>query len=225
MRAFLLVIILSLSPPPVSAFSFGADIAVLTQILAKAVLQLQQLRQILSAGSSQLDLLREVNEGLDRTVRLIQIVDPKFNPGIYKDWKDINVAIREIKRIYGGVVNTKDKLVQGHVDQIVAEAFSNNAYTYNYAKETQSYGERLHQRSQGSNPKSAQRLTAQSLGVVVGQMSQNLRTQATSVKLQAQAVAVQNRKDKVQSKQVQSARSNLSDTLKNYKPQFEIPKL
>lgn len=225
MKEIILCFVLMFSTPSARGDMFGGDVVVLAKILANAIVQLEKLRQILQAGSSQLELLRQVNQGLDQTLRLIQIVDPNFKPGIYRSWQDLNVAIREIERIYGDIANTRDKIVQGDVDRNIAEAFSNNGSIYRYAQTTQDYGDSLHRQSRAANPKSAQRLTAQSVGVVVGQMSQSLRTQATSIKLQAQAMAVQNRKDKMQSKQVQNAQVHLSSALKSYQPQFKIPKL
>lgn len=210
---------------PAKSFSFGADVAMLAQILAKAVMQLEQLRQILQTAKHHKDLLRQVNAGLDRAVRMIQVVDPNFNPGIYRDWKDINVAIREIERLYGTAVDTKDRLVQLNTDRVVAEALANNSHSYKYARDTEKFGEQVHFQSQGANPKSAHRLTAQSLGAVVGQMSQSLRGQATSIKLQAQQLALQNRKDKAQSKQMTLAKDSLSSAFSTYKPRLNTPQL
>lgn len=225
MKLFQTAIFLIVFTPQANAFSFGADVAVLAQILAKSVMQLEQLRQILQSGSDQLNLIRDVNEGLDRTVRLIRLVDPKFDPGVYRDFKDIGRAVREIEEIYGIVTKGPDQRAQRRMDRVIAEALTNNSSVYDYAKTTEDFGERLHSRSQGASPKSAQRLSAQSLGVVVGQMSQSLRGQATANKLQAQSMIDQNRKNKLQTKQVQNASSDLSESFRKFKPRFELPKL
>lgn len=214
---------ISILPVSASAFSFGADVAVLTQILAKAVLQLEQLRQMLQTAQNQRDLLRQVNEGLEQTVRMIQLIDPNFDPGIYKDWKDFHQAARALERLYGDLSNP-DALLRD-IDRNVAEAIVSGNSLFKYSKQTEGFAENMHHKSVRATPKSAARLSAQSLGVVVGQQSQLLRNSATQSKLQAQSLAARNSKNKAQAKQVRGASSHLSNALKNYDPKFEIPRL
>src|SRR3989338_10505678 len=72
-------------PQPSRADFWGADIPILLQILANAVSQLIQLKQILGTGTDTLSLLRDVNRGIRDGLAVIQMMNPRFNPGLYGD--------------------------------------------------------------------------------------------------------------------------------------------
>jgi hypothetical protein len=50
--------------PPARADIFGGDVAVLVQILANALQQLAQLRNIVQNGQDNLGLIRDINRGI-----------------------------------------------------------------------------------------------------------------------------------------------------------------
>jgi hypothetical protein len=56
-------------------------------------------------------------------------------------------------------------------------------------------------------------------------MNQSLRAQATGLKLQAQSMAIQNRKDKVYSDQVRSTSDKLNAAMTSMRPEFKFPRL
>ena len=49
---------------------FGGDVLVLTQILAQAIAQLQQLKTILKDGQDSLNLMKDVNAGIFDTLKI-----------------------------------------------------------------------------------------------------------------------------------------------------------
>ena len=55
--AFVVFVCLAFQPSPARADLFGGDVAVLSQILVQAVMQLQQLRNLLSTAKENVDLL------------------------------------------------------------------------------------------------------------------------------------------------------------------------
>jgi len=55
-------------------------------------------------------------------------------------------------------------------------------------------------------------------------MNQNLRAQATGLKLQAQALAVQNQKDKEYVRHLVDSSQRLSSALKGQDTQFKMPR-
>ena len=100
----------------------------------------------------------------------------------------------------------------------------NNAM-YSYADDIDQVAEAIQQSSGLASPKAAQKLTAQSLGIILHVMNQQMRGQATGIKLQAQAMAIQNHKDKLYARQVRGSAENLKMAMNVSKPAFKIPRV
>jgi hypothetical protein len=219
------IIALNLGVPSVSrADLFGGDIVVLTQILANAIKQLIELKNLLDTGRSQLELLRDINRGLNDSLNLARTINPNIDPGLYKDWENATDAINKLQSIYGVVTESPDSRVFRDTDQSVAEAVSLNNDVYEYTNEIDELGEVIKEFSHAVSPGGAQKLTAQTLGVMLQVMNQSLRTQATGLKLQAQSVALQNKKEKDSTKEYLATAHALKTAMKNEKIQFQAPR-
>ncbi len=209
---------------PARADLFGGDVAVLAQILANALQQLAQLKQILSTGQDNLDLIRDINRGINDSLNLIRTISPNTDPGLYKDWQKVSDALNKLETIYGITVESNDRKVQKDTDQSVAEAIALNNSIYKYTKDIDQIGELIKSQSHSVSPGGAAKLTAQSLGVMLNLQNEMLRTQATGLKLQAQSMALQNRKDKERTRQMVAGADNLNSALSGVKPQFKLPR-
>lgn len=220
-----LVFMLTLAPSPKArADVWGGDLIYLAQILANAVQQLAQLKQILSNGKDNLDLIREINRGINDSLQLYRTVFPDANPGLYKEWDKVQEAIRQIELVYGGVVPSPDSQIQKDADQSVAETVKLNNSIYDYTKEIDEIGEAIKTASHQVSPGGAQKLTAQALGVMLNVMNQSLRAQATGLKIQAQTLAIQNRKDKEFTRHLLASGTTLTNSMKNEPANFSIPR-
>ena len=111
-RCFIIVTMsLALIVPNVAdADIFGADVAVLTQILMNAFLQLYQLKEIFSNGADSLDLLRDINSGIRDGLRVIQIINPQFSPGLYGNLQTPDQVLAAIHDLYGTVPRTGEAI-------------------------------------------------------------------------------------------------------------------
>lgn len=176
--------------PQARADLFGGDVVVLAQILANAVQQLAQLKSILDNGKDNLSLIKDINRGINDSLNLIRTISPNSDPGLYKDWEKVSEALIKIESIYGIVIDSKDSRVQKDTDQSIAEAISLNNSIYKYTKVIDEIGELIKSQSHAVSPGGAAKLTAQSLGVMLNLQNEMLRTQATGLKLQAQALAL-----------------------------------
>lgn len=203
---------------------FGGDLPLLIQIVTNTAQQLIQLKQILNTGSDTLGLLRDVNRGINDSLGIIRTVYPNIDPGIYKDWDKLSQALRGIEEIYGTVTPSQDARVQKDTDQSVAEAISLNNSIYKYTQDIDQIGEAIKQYSHQVSPGGAQKLTAESMGVMLTVMNQSLRAQATGLKMQAQTLALQNHKDKEMTRHMMDVSSQLSDQLKTQKPDYKLPR-
>lgn len=203
---------------------FGEENIVLAQILANAIQQLAQLKDILDNGQDSLNLLRDVNRGINDSLYLIKTISPNTNPGLYRDWEKVSDALTKIEGIYGVVIESYDSRVQKDTDQSVAEAVALNNSIYKYTKTIDEIGELIKSQSHAVSPGGAAKLTAQSMGVMLNLQNEMLRTQASTLKLQAQALAIQNRKDKHQTQQMVAEVDNIKSALAGVKPKFKLPK-
>lgn len=203
---------------------FGADVAVLTQILAQAIAQLQQLKMILKDGQDSLNLMRDVNAGIFETLQVLESVSKHTDPGLYGDLKNVDEVARKVRELYGIVTDSPLRDSQTTTDQTIAEAIEFNNDTYKYSKDLDVIGEQIKAFADQASPGRAQKLTAQSLGVVIHVMNQQLRAQATGLKLQAQALAVQNKKAKEETTEYLSQTKVIGESLGQYNFQPRLPR-
>lgn len=217
-------LILFLAPLKSKADLWGADIPLLIQLVTNTAQQLIALKEIIGTGNDTLGLLREVNRGINDSLGVIRTVYPNINPGIYKDWDKVSQALKGIEDVYGVIVPNQNARIQKDTDQTVAEAISLNNSIYKYTQDIDQIGEAIKQYSHAVSPGGAQKLTAESLGVMLTVMNQGLRAQATGLKMQAQTLALENRKDKEMSRHLMDVSNQLGDSLKNQKADYILPR-
>ena len=219
-----IIVLLSFISLPARASLFGEENIVLAKILMNAVQQLAQLRSLLATGRDNLNLIRDINQGLNDSLQLIKTISPNSDPGLYKDWEKLSDSLSKLEAIYGIVINSQDSRVQKDTDHSIAEAVNLNNAIYKYTKTIDEVGELIKSQSHAVSPGGAAKLTAQSLGVMLNLQNEILRTQATGLKLQAQALAIQNRKDKEQTRQMLAGADNINSALVGVQPQFKLPR-
>lgn len=212
------------TPRVARADLFGGDVAVLTQILAQAIMQLQQLRQLFGTARENLELIEEINRGINDSLNILRTIDPNIDPGIYKDWTNAAEAIRRLQAIYGGVGTTPDAQAQKDTDQGVAEAITFSNSLYNYTRDFDEISEQIKSASHAVSPGGAQKLTAQTLGLVIQVLNQNLRAQAVTMKVAGLALANENKRNKDESERFLDANRALSGAMKKKKVQFVAPR-
>lgn len=198
-------------PQPSRADLFGGDVAVLIQILANAIQQLTQLQQIFSNGKDTLGLLRDINRGIRDGLTVLRMIDPKFNPGLYGDLATADRVLGTIQDLYGKIPQTAEVRLQTAQDQSASESIAMNSTLYQFADRADEESRRIFDHSQSVNPQGAAKLTAQSVAVLIGVTTQVLRTNSMMLKMMGQNMALQNRKEKLQSAQFKSQYDGLSN--------------
>lgn len=220
------VAIVSIATGPTYAHAdlWGADVGVLMQILAEDIEQLMQLKAILQNGSDTLGLLQDINQGINDSLGIIRSIAPFVDPGLYAKLVKVQDALSHFQTMYGVVVNSPDGGVQMETDQVVAEAISMNNGLYQYANDLDKVGEDIKAYSHETSPGGAAKLTAQALGVMLHVMNQQLRATATGLKLSAQAMALQNKKEKQQTAQYLDQADTLAREMKAEDVKFDFPR-
>lgn len=203
-----------IAPKPAKADLWGGDVVVLTQILANAIQQLIQLKQILSTGSDTLDLMRDINRGIKDGLAVIQLINPKFNPGLYGDLNTADRVLHVITDLYGKIPQTSEARLQQAQDQSVAESISMNGTLFRFADQADQESQRIITHARDVNPQGAAKLTAQSVAVLIGVTTQVLRTNSMMLKMMGENMALSNRKGKLQAEQFKSQYDGISSGLK-----------
>jgi hypothetical protein len=224
-RIFRIAVVVCLILPSVGhADMFGADVGVLMQILAEDIQQLLQLKSILQNGQENLDLIREINQGINDSLGMIRTVSPYVNPGQYGELKSIQDVLQKFGIVFGTVVDSPDAPSQLSVDTAVAEAVSMNSNIFDYTKKTDEIGEQIKSYSHSVSPGGAAKLTAESLGVILHVMNQQLRAQGVLLKLQAQGLAQENKREKDHTAEYLKSAGDISAAMQGSNPTFERPR-
>lgn len=208
-----LVAVTLLGPRPAKADLFGGDVVVLTQILANAIQQLFQLKQIVSNASGTLGLMRDINRGIRDGLRIIQILNPRFNPGLYGNLETADQVLAVISDLYGRVPHTSESRLQEAQDRSVAESIAMNGRLFQYADQVDDESRRILSHSQNVNPQGAAKLTAQAVAILIGVSTQVLRTNSMMLKMMSEDMALNNRKEKLQAAQFRTQYDGLSSAL------------
>ena len=202
--------ILLVCPRTAKADMFGGDVAVLVQILANALQQLAQLREILSTGSDTLGLLRDINRGIRDGLAVVHMINPQFNPGLYGDLDTADRVLAAITDLYGQVPQTSEARLQQAQDHSVAESIAMNGTLFRFADQADNESRRIIEHARDVSPQGAAKLTAQSLAVLIGVTTQVLRTNSMMLKMMSENMALQNRKGKFQAEQFKGQYDGLS---------------
>lgn len=216
MKKKILMVILCFSlaiPRPAKADLFGGDVAVLVQILAQTIKQLFELQRIVNTGQDSLSLWRDINRGIRDGLRIIQIINPKFNPGLYGRLETSEQVQRAIEDLYGAIPQTSEYRLQEAQDRSVAESIAMNGTLFQYADSVDEEAKRIIEHARSVNPQGSAKLTNQSLAVLIGVTTQVLRTNSMMLKMMGQNMALSNRKEKLQATQFKAQYEGLSNAL------------
>jgi hypothetical protein len=198
---------------------------VLSQILIQSIQTVLQLRTILATGTDTLDLLRDVNSGIRTGLDTIRIINPKFNPGVYGNLSDTDSVLAAVQNIYGTVPHGMDENLMTAQDQSVAETISMNRNLYDYADDVDRERDRIIYHAAVVSPQGAGKLQGQALGVLIGVSTQILRTQSQLLKLTAQNMAMQNRREKLSTESFQQNYDGLSKGFSQLPEKVDLPRM
>lgn len=212
-------------PQPSRADFWGGDVVVLTQILANAVQQLIQLRQILTNGADTLDLMRDINRGIRDGLTVIQMINPKFNPGLYGDMETADRVLNVISDLYGKIPQTPERRLQEAQDKSVSESIAMNGNLFKFADQADDESKRIFNHSQMVSPQGAAKLTAQSVAILISVSTQVLRTNSMMLKMMSENMALQNRKEKIQSAQFKTQYDGISSALEGLPKETKLKPL
>lgn len=200
----------------VKADFWGGDIPLLIQIVANTLEQLVRLKQMIQNGRDTLNFMRDINEGIREAMGILRTMNTTLQPGVLSQYKDPRELLNVLQDLYGMIPKTQEARLQSMQDQSVSEAITLHNQAFEYAAMVDPEAEKIKDYSRGVSPAGAGRLTAQSLGVLIHVSNQILRTNAAMLKILSENLALQNRREKLNSKQFETQYSGLSQALGQY---------
>jgi hypothetical protein len=218
-------VMLCIIPLQARADFWGGDLPLLAQILAQAIQEVAQLQMILGNGKDSLNFLRDINSGLRDAMRIMNTMNRTLKSGNLSDLNNVNEVLREIENIYGRIPKTSEAEMQRTQDLSVAESIQLHNDAFRYADETDPEAERLKDYAQVASPQGAAKAGLQAQGLQIHVLNQILRTNAALLKIQSESLALQNKKAKLQSEQFRLQYSELSRSLVNFTPGFDLSSL
>jgi hypothetical protein len=223
--SFIMLFSVLITSPSAKADFWGGDLIYLAQILEQAIMQVQQLKSILGNGKDSLEFLQQINDGQRTALRIINTMNRVLKPGNLSNLSDVNAVIREVQDIYGKIPITAEAKLQSTHDVTVAESIQLHNDAFKYADEVDPEAERIKNYAQVASPQGAAKASLEAQGAIIHVLNQVLRTNAAILKIQSENLAMQNRKSKMQSEAFRSQYTELSSSLRDYKPSFDLPSL
>jgi hypothetical protein len=188
-------------------------------MIANSLEQLIVLQQIFRNGADSLGLMREINQGIRNGLSVIQIINPRFNPGLYGNIETSEQVMAVITDLYGKIPQTSEYRLQEAQDRSVSESIAMNGTLFRYADDVDAETKRIIAHAEVVNPQGAAKLTAQSIAVLIGVSTQVLRTNSMMLKMMGENMALTNRTEKIQAQQFRTQYDGISSAL------GEVPKV
>jgi hypothetical protein len=222
--SMLMVSVFAFSAPARADF-WGGDLPLLAQILSESIIQVENLRSILGTSKESLQYLQEINEGQRNALHVMNTMNRLLKPGNFSNLNDVTAVIREVQDIYGKIPLTAEAKMQNTNDTTVAESIQLHNDAFRYADEVDPEAERIKNYADVASPQGAAKASLEAQGAIIHVLNQVLRTNAAILKIQSENLAMQNRKSKMQSEAFRSQYGEISTSLRDYKPSFDLPSL
>lgn len=223
--ALIIATLIFMGPRSAKADLFGGDVVVLTQILAQAIQTVITLKGVLENGKDSLNLMRDLNAGVRSGLDFIRIINPHFNPGVYGNLNTADDVLRALQSVYGTVPQGMDEDLMKSQDQSVAEVISMNRNLYDYADQVDLERDKILFHAQVVSPQGAGKLQNQALAVLIGVSTQLLRTQSQMLKIMAQNMAYDTRKEKLATQNFQENYQGLSRGFGSLPKDARLPRI
>lgn len=161
---------------------FGGDVAVLSQILVQTIQQLNQLKQVVGQGQKNLELIREINKGLNETIKFKASLDLPIDSNGNFESPALHIE-----------PSWKNRRTLEHVAELTKQASTLSNKLTDNARIQNERAERIRSHSHIVSPGGAAKLTAESQAVLIEGMNQNTLAAVQNQKLLATSLTMQAR--------------------------------
>lgn len=200
---------------------FGGDVAVLMQILQENIRHYYQLQQMIGQGREADQYLRFINAGIDNSMGLLQSL-PIKDEKILADLHDFKFALNKVQGLYGQIPHSPEEALQGLHDQTVAESLRMANDFKEYSVNQEKNADVIAQSARDASPKGAARMQAETSAQILKSLSQLIRLNTQSLKLQSEQLALVNKGAKEGVANYQKVNRDLGSGFSNFKPNLKL---
>ena len=161
---------------------FGGDVAVLVQILAEAISQVEELQSIIGKSQETVSILEEMNQGVKEVLRLAETSHIKLPSRTYEMARNIDEATRVAEQTYGALPSTAPRFIRND-NQTGVEGLFLSEDAFDYSDFLDDRGREIKANAVVASQATATRLTAESIGVLLHAVSHTNRLEAKSLEI------------------------------------------
>lgn len=191
--------------------------------MAESIRRYQQLQMMIQYSKDAQSYMREINRGLDASIRLIESL-PIKDEKILSQLRTFQKSLQEIEKIYGVIPKSPDEAFQQINDMAVAESLRMVNGANEYAEKQEQNSVHLEARSWDLSPKGAMRMQAQVSSQILHTLNQILRMNAQLLKMQSADLAAKNREEKQNVMKFQKFSKEVAITSKSFTGDLSLPK-
>ncbi|MBX9768803.1 MAG: hypothetical protein K2X47_16130 [Bdellovibrionales bacterium] len=219
-------IVLLTCPNRANSFTDGSgwvQVSYLIKLVEESIRHYYQLQQMIQQGRDAQNYMREINRGLEDSIRLLESL-PIRDENILGQLRTFQRSIAEIERVYGAVPKSSEAPVQKVNDLAIAESLKMVASANDYAEKQETNAIALESRSWDMSPKGAARMQAQASSQILLTLNQILRMNAQLLKMQSAQAANHNREEKQDVLRFQRFAKEVRTTSKAFSGGIDLPK-
>jgi len=191
------------------------------QILAEQIKQFYQLKSIIDNGKGQLNLLRNINAGIDNSMSLIKTL-PIQDEKVWAEVARFEQAVNRIRDIYGQIPKSPEEALHLIHDQTVAESLKMANDFKEYSAQQEKNSEVIAIQARLASPKGAARMQAATSAEILRSLSQLLRLNTQLLKLQSEQLAMNNKHSKDGVANFQRVNDDLGRGFTKFKPDMKL---
>lgn len=171
----------------------GEENIALAKLIIGQIVELERLAEIVEASQENIQVLRKVSEGIERSIRQVEglesLIDrfKSVDPSSVRDLASLNHQLLGLKQIAANafeVVELKIELAEG----TVAQASNQSLATYDTGRELMQRGALFATEAKGASPHRASQLTASAQSAELMGQGAQLQAIAHLIQLQAQTL-------------------------------------
>ena len=210
---------------PSFAFTDGSgwvQVSYLVKLVEESIRRYYQLQQMIQHSKDANNYMREINSGLNTSIRLLESL-PIKDEKILGQLRTFQRSLQEIEKVYGVIPKSPDSSFQQVNDMAVAESLKMVSSATDYAEKQEANSVQLEARSWDMSPKGAMRMQAQINSQILLTLNQILRMNAQLLKIQSADLAAKNREEKQDVMKFQRFSKEVSVTSKAFSGDLRLP--
>lgn len=215
-----------LQPLRAIAFTDGSgwvQVSYLIKLVEESIRRYYQLQQMIQTSRDAHNFMRDINRGLDDSIRLLEAL-PIKDEKILGQLQSFQKSLSEIEKIYGAIPKSPEELVQKTNDLTVAESLKMATSANEYAEKQESNASLLEARSWDMSPKGAMRMQAQLSSQILLTLNQILKMNSQLLKMHSAQFASQNREEKQEVLRFQKVSKEVASTSKSFSGSLALPR-